>query len=102
MAETVDEKRWAHVRGVTVTTISAVFGILAGIGAHYIATAPDDALGVAVFGVAVFIQFPIFRAVGIEVEDFGVKDYLFVGFITFAFWFMIWTILLTTEASLPV
>lgn len=102
MAETVEEKRWAHIRGVTVTTIAALFGIVAGLSAGHFAAAPDDALGVAIFAVAVFLQFPILRVVGIEVEDFGVKDYLYVGFMTFAFWFMIWTILLTTEASLPI
>ena len=102
MAEAVADRRWSHIRGVTVTTVASVAGILAGIVAGYIATAPDDALGVAVFAIAVFLQFPLLRLVGIEVEDFGIKDYLFVGFMTFAFWFITWTILLTTEASIPI
>ena len=102
MSEAVEDKRWAHIRGVTVTTIAAIAGILSGIAAGQLATGPDDVIGVAIFAIAVFLQFPILRVIGIDVEDFGIKDYLFVGFMTFAFWFMTWTIVLTTEATLPI
>ena len=102
MAETAREKRWAHVRGVTVTTVASVLGIVAGLVAAHIVTAPDDSIGVLVFAIAVFVQFPLLRALGIEVETFGVKDYLFIGFMTFCFWFITLAIMLTTDATLPI
>ena len=102
MAETASEKRWAHVRGVTVTTVASVLGIVSGLVAAHFITAPDDSVGVLIFAVAVFVQFPLLRVLGIEVETFGAKDYLFIGFMTFCFWFITLAILLTTEATLPI
>ena len=102
MAETVEEERWGHIRGVTVTTIASVAGIAAGLLAGHIGTGPDDVVGVAMFAIAVFVQFPVYKAIGIEVENFGVKDYLFIAFMTFCFWFVIWAIMLTTGAELPI
>lgn len=102
MAEAVEDERWAHIRGVTVTTIASLCGVLAALAARVIIDAPDDVIGVGMFAIAVLIQFPILRLIGIEVEDFGIKDYLFITFMTFAFWFMTLTILLTTEAELPI
>ena len=102
MAETVQEERWAHIRAVSVTTIASLFGILAGVVSGHLATAPDDSLGVVVFAIAVFVQLPVLRALGIRIEDFGPKDYLFVAFLTFSFWFVTWAIMLTTGAELAI
>lgn len=102
MAETVEEERWGHIRGVTVTTVASLAGIVAGVIAAHVAADPQDLVGLAVFGGAVIVQFPLLRGVGIEVETFGVKDYLFIIFMTFCFWFVTWGIMLTTEARLPI
>lgn len=102
MAETVEQERWAHIRGVTVTTVASLAGILSGLAAGHFATAPDDRLGVVILVIAIFIQFPVLRVIGIDIGDFGVKDYLFVGFMTFSFWFVTWAIMMTTGASLPI
>lgn len=101
MTETAEEKRWAHIRGITVTSVASLFGIAAGVAASYIAEAPDDTIGVILFAVAVFFQFPLLRVIGIEVEGFGVKDYLFITFMTFCFWYVTWAIMMTTGAELP-
>lgn len=101
MTETAEDQRWAHIRGITVTSLASLFGIAAGVTASMLAESPDDTLGVILFAVAVFIQFPILRVVGFEVENFGVKDYLFITFMTFCFWFVTWAIMMTTGAELP-
>ena len=101
MVETAEDERWAHIRGITVTSVASLFGIAAGIAASYIAEGPDDTIGVILFAVAVFIQFPFLRIFRIQVEDFGVKDYLFITFMTFCFWFVTWAIMMTTGAELP-
>lgn len=101
MAETVESERWAHIRGVTVTTIASISGIIAGLLSSTFAAGPDDLVGVAIMAIAIFVQFPIYRVAGIAVENFGIKDYLYIAFMTFSFWFVTWGILMTTEASLP-
>ena len=102
MAEAVESERWAHIRGVTVTMLASLGGILAGLLSAEFASAPDDVLGVALMAAAIFLQFPILRVIGVEVEDFGIKDYLFIAFMTFTLWFVTWAILLTTETTVPI
>lgn len=102
MAQSVEDKQWAHIRGVLVTTLAALAGIIAGGLASVFASGPDDPIGVVILGAAILIQFPILRVIRIEVETFGPKDYLFIAFITFSFWFIAWTILLSTDAVLTI
>lgn len=100
MAEPVEDERWGHIRGVLVTTLASLAGISAGVISSVMADVPDDAIGVVILGGAILIQFPLLRIGGVEVETFGVKDYLFIIFMTFCFWFMSWTILLSTGATI--
>ena len=106
--ETVDG-RASHLRGVTVTTLASLAGILAAVGSAVVtAGAADPAtstIGVAMVAVAIVVQFPILQALGesglvaVDVQDFGAKDYLYVLFMTFSLWFVSWTVLLTTGTT---
>jgi hypothetical protein len=87
-----------HLRGVTVTTIATVSGILAGVVAGAVATGASDMIGLAVLGAAIVVQFPVFYAIGLDVGDFSTKDQIYVGFMTFVMWFISWGILLTVGA----
>jgi hypothetical protein len=87
-----------HLRGVTVTTISTLLGTVAGVLSAVIAGGPEDVLGLALVAGAVVVQIPLFQAIGIDVEDFSKKDYLYVAFMTFVLWFITWGILLTAGA----
>lgn len=87
-----------HLRGVTVTTISTLLGTVAGVLSAVIAGGPEDVLGLALVAGAVVVQIPLFQAIGIDVEDFSKKDYLYVTFMTFVLWFITWGILLTAGA----
>ncbi|MFB6142273.1 MAG: hypothetical protein ABEJ30_02895 [Halorientalis sp.] len=93
-----------HMRGVTVTTLACLAGVLAGVAsAALIGTSQAAATNVrSLFVLAgfVLIQFPVYKALGIDVEGFGPKDYLYVAFMTFALWFIAYAILLTSNASL--
>lgn len=40
------------------------------------------------------------RVVGVDVNGFGAKDYLYVVFMTFALWFITFAILLTSGVQL--
>lgn len=101
MATDAVERRIAHVRGVTVTTIACLAGLGAGVVSTYVAEGASDPFAVFVLAGAVLIQFPLYRlieaaGVKLDVEDFSTKDYLYIAFMTFALWFVSWTILLTT------
>ncbi len=98
MATDTGERFSPHLRGVTVTTTATILGLLAGVGSAVVGSGPQDTIGLALFAGAVGVQFPLYRLVGIDVEDFGKKDYLYVAFMTGVLWFMSWGLLLTTGA----
>ena len=93
-----------HMRGVTVTTIACLAGILAAVAsAAVVGTSPEaaaDVQAVLIMGIAIFAQFPILKAVGIDISEFGIKDNLFVSFMTFCLWFITYAILLTSAVEL--
>jgi hypothetical protein len=93
-----------HLRGVVVTTLAC----LAGVGAAFVslvvvggaASAATDPRSVFVLAGFVAVEYPVLRVVGVDVGDFGVKDHLYVAFMTFALWFVTYGILLSSEVSL--
>jgi hypothetical protein len=92
-----------HVRGVTVTTLACLAGIAAAVAASAVvgtgSGAANDPRALAALAVAVAVQYPVLRVVGVDVADFGAKDHLYVAFMTFTLWFITFAILLTTGAS---
>ncbi|SHG42774.1 EMC6-like membrane protein [Halobaculum gomorrense] len=88
-----------HLRGVTVTTVAC----LAGIAAALVSTAvvgiePADAtnrLALLVVAAAVFVQIPLLKLLGVAIEDFGIKDNLYVAFMTFTLWFISYGVILS-------
>ncbi|WP_254537189.1 hypothetical protein [Halomarina litorea] len=96
--DTVDSRR-AHLRGITVTAVSALLGIAASFGSFVLASGPTDSSGVFVLAAAILIQIPVLQATGIK-REFSGKDYAYVAFMTFALWFVSLTILYTANVSL--
>jgi hypothetical protein len=88
----------SHMRGLTVTTITAIAGIGAAFGSNAVAGGATDFTALAVVAVAIAVQFPVLRVIGIEQDDLSGKDVLYIAFMTFALWFVSWGILLTTGA----
>jgi hypothetical protein len=89
-----------HLRGLTVTTFASLMGIGAGVAATALASGATDRLGVYLLAAAVAVQLPVYYAVGMDVDDFGAKEYLYIAFITFSMWFVSWGVLLTAGTSL--
>ncbi|SEO03511.1 hypothetical protein SAMN05216388_1007108 [Halorientalis persicus] len=105
MATDTAERRAAHVRGLKVTTLSSIAGIGAAVASSAVTAgmenpATSDTALLVVLG-AILVQFPILKGLGVDVDDFGAKDYLYVGFMTFALWFVSWGVLLTANTTLP-
>ncbi|SEO52535.1 hypothetical protein SAMN04487948_10371 [Halogranum amylolyticum] len=92
-----------HMRGVTVTTLACLAGVAAALTSGYVvgtsAEAAQQTLSVGILGAFILGQFPLLRVVGIDVEGFGVKDYLYVAFMTFTLWFISYGIMLTAEVT---
>lgn len=91
-----------HMRGVTVTTVACLGGLLAAVAsASIVGTTPEAATSLRpllLLGGAIFVQFPILNLIGVDVGEFGLKDNLYISFMTFCLWFITYAILLTTGA----
>ncbi|WP_411965288.1 hypothetical protein [Haloferax sp. YSMS24] len=102
MATETQTELSGHLRGVTVTTLACLAGIaaavLSGVLVGTTVEAATNQLAVGVLGAFVLVQFPVLRAIGITIS--GAKDYLYVGFMTFALWFISFAILLTSGVQL--
>ena len=99
MATDTAESRRAHLRGITVTALSALLGLAAAFGSYAVASGPTDLTAAYVLVGAIVAQFPLLQATGIK-ADFSAKDYAYVAFMTFSLWFVCLTILYTAGVSL--
>ena len=97
--ETLD-RRAAHRRSLKVTALASLAGVVAGVVSPMFTSGAADTMGVTIAAVAVLVSLGVMRLVGVDVEEFSTKDHLYVAFMTFALWFVTWTILLTTGTSL--
>ena len=108
MATDAVDRREAHIRGLTVTTLASVAGIIAALLSAAMVMGPGtpvteaatDELSVYILAGVTIAQFPVLRILGIDVDDFGGKDFVYVVFMTFSLWFVCWTIFLTTGTAL--
>lgn len=84
-----------YMRSITVTTTATLAGVAAGVVSTVLAAGPNDNIALGILGITILVQFPFYYLVGIDVGDFGTKDKLYVVFMTFALWFVSWSILMT-------
>jgi len=98
MATDTSERFSSHLRGVTVTTVATVSGLLAGVASAMVAQGAGDTIGATILLAAILVQFPLYYAIGMDLSEFSTKDKLYVGFMTFALWFVSWGILLTADS----
>lgn len=93
-----------HVRGVTVTTLACLAGVAATVVSATVvgtdAAAATDQLSLAIVAGFVLVQYPVLYVLGVDVTDFGIKDNLYVSFMTFALWFLTYAVALDTGLSL--
>ena len=101
-AKTKADKQAEHIARIKRTLVASVLGILAGILSYYAGGTPgttglqnDGLLGFMLMLAGVVLQKHIFMLFGMDNSRLGAKDWFYQGFMTFAFWFMTWTIMLT-------
>ena len=105
MATEAVEERTDHIRGVTVTAFSCLAGITAALISSYATAGAEnpagDPLAIWILGAFIVFQFPVLTTTKLK-TDLSIKDYLYVSFMTFALWFVTWTILLTSDVTVGV
>jgi heme/copper-type cytochrome/quinol oxidase subunit 4 len=100
--KTKAEKQAEHIARIKRTLTGSLLGIATGALSFYLGGIPDAAglqkdgfLGLMLMLAGIVIQKHIFIFMGMDTGKLGAKDWFYQGFITFAFWVMAWTILLT-------
>ncbi|MGA2121923.1 MAG: hypothetical protein ABSG49_07755 [Methanoregula sp.] len=101
-AKTKADKQAEHIERIKRNLVASVFGILAGLLSYYFGGITNAAglqndgfLGFMFMLAFIVLQKHIFILLGMNTSRLGSKDWFYQGFMTFAFWFMAWTILLT-------
>jgi heme/copper-type cytochrome/quinol oxidase subunit 4 len=101
--KTKADKQAEHISRIKRTLVASLLGILTGI-LSYLSGGIPTATGLQANGFLAFmlmlagivVQKHIFIFLGMDTSKLGAKDWFYQGFMTFAFWFMTWTILLTS------
>ena len=94
----LDPNRW-HRDNSVKTILSAIIGIMMGVA---FASAVGDATGTSfsIWAMLLFVFFLsyaqklMYPVLGVNIEKFRIRDWLFTIFMTFAFWLITWTILI--------
>ena len=102
-AKTKADKQAEHIERIKRTLVASLLGMLAGALSYYLGGTPDAAglqadgfLGFMFMLACIVLQKHIFMLMGMDTSKLGGKDWFYQGFMTFAFWFVTWTILLTS------
>jgi hypothetical protein len=101
-----EEKQVAHVGRIARTTVACVAGLLAGVLSFLLAGPPGPAgiqqgasAGILLLALGIAVQKPLFTLLRVDGSSLTAKDWFFQGFMTFALWFISWTVLLSSTAS---
>lgn len=97
----------AYTGRITRTLIAVGAGCIAGIVCFYLNNVASASgagesflLPILIMLVAIILQKHLFMIIRINTSKLEKKDWFYQGFITFAFWYVAWTILLT-ETTIP-
>ncbi|MHB8164886.1 MAG: EMC6-like membrane protein [Methanoregula sp.] len=96
--KTKADKQAEHIERIKRTLAASLIGILAGGLSYYISISYSTDSGLLAFMImiaGIVVQKHIFMLLRMDTGKLGAKDWFYQGFMTFAFWFMTWTILLT-------
>jgi EMC6-arch len=100
--KTKADKQAEHIARIKRTLAASLLGIGTGILSYVFGGTPDAAglqadgfLGFMLMLAAIVLQKHVFILLHMDTDKLGIKDWFYQGFMTFAFWFMSWAILLT-------
>jgi len=97
------EKQAEHIERIKRTLIACLLGMFAGVLSFFSVPASDIAginshtmLTFFLMLAGIVIQKHVFILLRMDTSKLGAKDWFYQGFMTFALWFMTWTILLSS------
>jgi lysozyme family protein len=93
------EKQAQHTVRLKRMVVACIAGILSGLISFVVdstGTPAGTALGILLVLAAVVFQKYVFFALRMDYLGLTAKDWVFQGFMTLAFWFITWTILLSS------
>ncbi|NYT17854.1 MAG: hypothetical protein GKC06_07620 [Methanomicrobiales archaeon] len=104
--KTPEEKSAEHLQRIQRSVIACVMGIITGV-ISYLVIPRSEILGfqsytllaLVIMAAGIVVQRHIFMAMRLKAAALGKKDWFYQGFMTFAFWFITWTLLLTGSSS---
>jgi len=101
--KTKADKQADHIARIKRTLVASLLGIFTGIISYWSGGIPTTTgfqdngfLAFMLMLAGIVVQKHIFIFLGMDTSKLGAKDWFYQGFMTFAFWFMTWTILLTS------
>jgi len=107
--KTKADKQAEHIARIKRTLVASLLGILTGILSYWSGGTPNIAglqengfLAFMLMLAGIVVQKHIFKLLGMDTSKLGAKDWFYQGFMTFAFWFMTWTILLTSFSPVQI
>ncbi|HJJ99288.1 MAG TPA: 4Fe-4S binding protein [Methanocorpusculum sp.] len=103
--EKIARKKAEYSERVIRTFIACALGLIAGIATSAVAGAPNPetgtqnypGIGIPILLVAIVLQRTIFILIRIDTTKLGKKDWFYQAFMTFAMWYLSWTIILSTS-----
>jgi len=112
--EKVANKKARHAERVIRTAIACGLGMVAGLVSYYLAGTPNPIntamieaglagvqanpiVGILVLLVAIVLQKSLFMVIKIDTSKLGKKDWFYQAFLTFATWYLSWTLMLSTS-----
>jgi PKD repeat protein len=97
--KTKADKQAEHINRIRRTLSASLIGIFAGGLSYYISisfSTDTGLLALMLMIAGIVVQKHLFILMHMDTEKLGAKDWFYQGFMTFALWFMVWTILLTS------
>jgi NAD-dependent dihydropyrimidine dehydrogenase PreA subunit len=103
--EKTARKTAEHAERNIRTAIACFLGIIAGIASYFLAgtpsaadgTQPSPLIGILILMVFIVMQKTVFLLIRIDITKLGKKDWFYQAFMTFALWYLTWTIILSTS-----
>jgi hypothetical protein len=99
------DKQAEHIERIKRTLTACLLGMFTGVLSFVSGGTPDvkglqnnGLLALMLMLAAIVVQKHIFMLMGMDTTKLGAKDWFYQGFMTFALWFMAWTILLSSKA----
>ena len=97
---TKEERVASHIRGIKMSVMPAIMGFIAGAISYFLPQA-QISFSFLILALAIYAQKYTLPLIGIESKNFAFKDWFYLSFLSFAYWYVTWTIMINGPAIKP-